>query len=174
MYPFTYDVAVIFGDALRDSMSGDKAPQAALADAAVRAQALIDEYWARQAVTDRGNAGGGTVRPPSFSTCLEAWGMTYIREAERHVPVKGTYDLIVCGGGPAGVTAAITAGRLGLRTLLIEGQGCFGRNVDGGALVHRPRYCGQGRIYGGAPGPAEGDGRLDALAQPAPPLPVRV
>ncbi|NLN28910.1 MAG: extracellular solute-binding protein, partial [Firmicutes bacterium] len=46
MYPFTYDVAVIFGDALRDSMSGDKAPQAALADAAVRAQALIDEYWA--------------------------------------------------------------------------------------------------------------------------------
>ncbi len=60
--------------------------------------------------------------------------MTYIREAERHVPVKGTYDLIVCGGGPAGVTAAITAGRLGLRTLLIEGQGCLGGTWTAGLL----------------------------------------
>ncbi len=36
------------------------------------------------------------------------------------------YDLVVCGGGMGGVTAAITAGRLGLRVLLIENMGCLG------------------------------------------------
>lgn len=60
--------------------------------------------------------------------------MNYILEGERSVPIKGTYDLIVCGAGPAGVTAAITAGRLGLRTLLIEGQGCLGGTWTAGLL----------------------------------------
>lgn len=36
------------------------------------------------------------------------------------LPSLGDYDLIVVGGGAAGSGAAITAGRLGLRTLLIE------------------------------------------------------
>ena len=58
----------------------------------------------------------------------------YIHESGRDVPVRGTYDLIVCGAGPAGVTAAITAGRLGLRTLLIEGQGCLGGTWTAGLL----------------------------------------
>lgn len=46
MYPYTYDVAVLFGNALRDAMRGDKAPQAALVEAARQAQAMVDEYWA--------------------------------------------------------------------------------------------------------------------------------
>ena len=37
-----------------------------------------------------------------------------------HLPVLGEYDVIVCGGGPAGIGAAIAAGRGGARTLLIE------------------------------------------------------
>ena len=45
MYPFTYNVAVLFGDALRASMRGEQAPETALADAAGRAQALVDEFW---------------------------------------------------------------------------------------------------------------------------------
>ena len=51
--------------------------------------------------------------------------MDYIRE-ERRTPVAGEYDVIVVGGGPAGIGAAIAAGRAGACTLLIEKYGCLG------------------------------------------------
>lgn len=35
-------------------------------------------------------------------------------------PVLGEYDVIVAGGGPAGIGAAIAAGRHGARVLVIE------------------------------------------------------
>ena len=41
-------------------------------------------------------------------------------------PVGGTYDVIVCGGGPAGVCAAVSAGRQGARVLLLERMNCLG------------------------------------------------
>lgn len=41
-------------------------------------------------------------------------------------PIKKSYDVIVVGGGPAGIGAAITAGRKGLKTLIIERYGFFG------------------------------------------------
>lgn len=40
--------------------------------------------------------------------------------------IKADYDLVVCGGGPAGLGAAVTAARLGARTLLIERMGHLG------------------------------------------------
>lgn len=46
-------------------------------------------------------------------------------EKQRELPVK-TYDVIVAGGGPAGVGAALRAGRLGLKTLLVERYGFLG------------------------------------------------
>ncbi|HHT26412.1 MAG TPA: FAD-dependent oxidoreductase, partial [Firmicutes bacterium] len=36
------------------------------------------------------------------------------------------YDVIVCGGGPGGIAAAVGAARLGVRTLLIERYGFLG------------------------------------------------
>lgn len=36
------------------------------------------------------------------------------------------YDVIVCGGGPAGVAAAVAAGRMGAKVILIERGGCLG------------------------------------------------
>lgn len=39
---------------------------------------------------------------------------------------KNGFDVIVCGGGPAGVAAAVAAGRKGVKTLLIERGGCLG------------------------------------------------
>ena len=36
-------------------------------------------------------------------------------------PVAGSYDIIVAGAGPAGVAAAVTAGRLGAGALLLQG-----------------------------------------------------
>jgi len=41
-------------------------------------------------------------------------------------PIYGEYDVIVVGAGPAGCGAAITLGRQGLKTLLIEKSNCLG------------------------------------------------
>lgn len=50
----------------------------------------------------------------------------FVNESSRMVPVAGSYDVIVCGGGPAGVIAAAAAARNGARTLLIERYGFVG------------------------------------------------
>jgi hypothetical protein len=42
------------------------------------------------------------------------------------IPVLGDYDVVVCGGGPAGCAAAIGAARHGAKTLLIEKYGFLG------------------------------------------------
>ena len=39
----------------------------------------------------------------------------------RDVPVANSYDVVVCGGGPAGCAAALAARRSGLSVLLVEG-----------------------------------------------------
>ena len=44
--------------------------------------------------------------------------------------MESIYDIIVIGGGAAGIIAAIQAGRLGIQTLLVEKQG-----IAGGTLV---------------------------------------
>ena len=45
---------------------------------------------------------------------------------EKIVPVVGEYDVVVCGGGPAGFIAAIAAAREGARTALVERYGFLG------------------------------------------------
>ena len=44
------------------------------------------------------------------------------------------YDVVVCGAGPAGVAAAVAAGRAGAKTLLLELHGCLGGIWTSGAL----------------------------------------
>lgn len=41
-------------------------------------------------------------------------------------PSLGSYDVVVCGGGPAGCVAAVAAGRAGARVLLVEQYGFLG------------------------------------------------
>lgn len=60
--------------------------------------------------------------------------MSIIKEALRETTVAGDYDIIVCGAGPAGVSAAIAAAREGARTLLIEVKGCLGGIWTAGLL----------------------------------------
>ncbi len=47
-------------------------------------------------------------------------------EPARDLPVKDDADVIVCGAGPAGVTAAISAARAGAKVRLFETHGSLG------------------------------------------------
>ncbi len=55
-------------------------------------------------------------------------------EAAQNIPLNDDADVIVCGGGPAGVTAAIAAARSGARVRLFEIHGCLGGVWTGGLL----------------------------------------
>lgn len=49
-----------------------------------------------------------------------------ITEPSRQTPVTGAYDVVVLGGGPAGIAAAAASARRGRSTLLVEGYGFLG------------------------------------------------
>lgn len=53
----------------------------------------------------------------------------FLTEPSRKVPIIRDVDIVVVGGGMAGASAAIAAGRMGLRTLLVEYFGCLGGNA---------------------------------------------
>jgi hypothetical protein len=44
----------------------------------------------------------------------------------KQINIKKEYDLIVCGGGMSGFSAAVAASRKGLKTAIIERMGCLG------------------------------------------------
>ncbi len=45
---------------------------------------------------------------------------------KKELPIRYQADILVVGGGPSGVAAAITAARKGKRVMIIENNGCFG------------------------------------------------
>jgi len=52
------------------------------------------------------------------------------------LPLANDADVIVCGAGPAGIAAAITAARAGARTRLFEINGCLGGVWTAGLLTY--------------------------------------
>lgn len=62
--------------------------------------------------------------------------MEFITMPERKVPVAVEADVVVAGGGPAGVAAAVQAGRLGARTVLLEQSGMLGGVATSGLMSH--------------------------------------
>jgi flavin-dependent dehydrogenase len=54
----------------------------------------------------------------------------------RAIPIWEPYDLVVCGGGPSGIPAALAARRGGLSVLLVEGQGQLGGTTTSAGVSH--------------------------------------
>lgn len=81
--------------------------------------------------------------------------MTTHTESARTIPVAGEYDVVVAGGGPAGVGAAIAAARAGAKTLCIEWFGCLGGMMTSGLHTHlcilKSASGGEDFIIGGIP-----------------------
>lgn len=69
-----------------------------------------------------------------------------VREPSRSVPVFGEYDVAVLGGGPAGLAAATSAARCGVRVLLIERYGFLGGMGTAAGVTN---FCGlHANVYG--------------------------
>ena len=65
--------------------------------------------------------------------------MKTISEARRETPVYGEFDVVVVGGGPSGIAAAVAAGRAGRSTLLVERYGFLG---GAGTAAGLSTFCG--------------------------------
>ncbi len=72
--------------------------------------------------------------------------MEHIEEPRRLTPVSAAVDVLVVGGGPAGCAAAISAARLGARTVLVEQAACLGGVATSGLMSHWTGST-QGGIY---------------------------
>ncbi|MBO5223233.1 MAG: FAD-dependent oxidoreductase [Clostridia bacterium] len=71
--------------------------------------------------------------------------MESIREEAKVVPVKGNYDVIVAGGGIAGIASALASKRQGAKTLLIEKAFMLGGLATAGLVtIYLPLCDGEG------------------------------
>lgn len=62
--------------------------------------------------------------------------MSFVTEAARSLPVYGEFDVVVIGGGPAGLAASVSAARHGARTLLVERYGFLGGMGTAGGVTN--------------------------------------
>jgi len=69
-----------------------------------------------------------------------------IHEPARDVDVIDAAQIVVLGGGPAGVAAAVAAGRSGADVLLVERYGCLGGLATGGLVIVLDSYGKRGEI----------------------------
>lgn len=68
------------------------------------------------------------------------------------IPVVGEYDVVVCGGGPAGFVAAVSAARMGCRTALVERLGFLGGTATAGLVMPISGFYHSGkRVIGSIP-----------------------
>src|SRR5215470_15838715 len=63
----------------------------------------------------------------------------FVLEERRETPVLGEYEVVVLGGGPAGIAAAAAAGRAGRSTILVERYGFLG---GAGTAAGLANFCG--------------------------------
>jgi len=61
--------------------------------------------------------------------------MDYVTESQKTLPVTDRFDVAVCGGGIAGIAAALSAARAGAKTILIENQFMLGGLATAGLVT---------------------------------------
>lgn len=62
--------------------------------------------------------------------------MLYYKETSKEIEVIAQVDVLIVGAGPAGVAAAISAGRMGAKTMIIEQAGSVGGVATIGLMSH--------------------------------------
>ena len=62
--------------------------------------------------------------------------MEFYSEPKKELPIIAKTDVLVCGGGPAGVGAALRAARTGAKVMLIEAQNALGGMATSGMMSH--------------------------------------
>jgi len=86
-------------------------------------------------------------------------------EPARQTPVHGEYEVVVLGGGPAGIAASVAAARAGRKTLLVERYGFLGGMGTAAGVTN---FCGlHANVYGEIQQVVHGvaDGLLERIAR---------
>lgn len=96
------------------------------------AKVKISENMKRRDFLKLGGLGAAMSLAPSELSAVTKSGV--VQEPARDVPIAGAADVVVCGAGPAGVAAAVSAARKGAKTRLIELHGCLGGIWTAGLL----------------------------------------
>ena len=104
------------------------------------------------AVTPASMIGASTLITSCKTEVDKTISATILIEPSKKIPVFDEVDVVVCGGGPAGVSAAISAARNGAKTLLLEYEYCLGGMSTSGMMNHMgPMHDEQKIIIGGVP-----------------------
>lgn len=70
----------------------------------------------------------------------------------KDIPLVGEYDVLICGGGPGGIGAAIASAENGARTILVEKLGFLGGMATAGLVNPMCEFGYEGvRVTGGIP-----------------------
>ena len=73
--------------------------------------------------------------------------MPSVTEPARSTPIFGEFEIVILGGGPAGIAAAAASGALGRKTLLIERYGFLGGMGTAAGVTN---FCGlHANVHGG-------------------------
>ena len=75
------------------------------------------------------------VPPPEGYEALKRYRDKMLRR-DQHVRSAGVFDLVVVGGGVAGMSAAVAAARLGLKVALVQNRPVLGGNNSSEVRVH--------------------------------------
>lgn len=83
-----------------------------------------------------GSAAGISAVGASVGAASSTGDPDLFQEPARSIPLENDADVIVCGAGPAGIAAALSAARAGAKVRLFEVHGCLGGVWTAGLLTY--------------------------------------